>query len=234
MSDFNLNIKIEVGETFKKFVDALFQLVRIGDPAEPTAANNECKEYVDERVFETVIVEQTEEQAPPETAGTEQPLTGVELADGIPWDARIHSSSKKKYSKAPFKWHRKKNLDEAVEAEVEAELRALMAIPSSTAATTGTPETTSAAEAFGANSGISEPKTEQAPPPPPPETEAKTDTPEIKTFVQLVQALAANSIDHAVTDPILAKHGVASLPLLGSRPDLIPAVVADVRALGLL
>ena len=54
---------------------------------------------------------------------------GVELdADGLPWDARIHSSSKGKLAKTGT-WKLARNLDPALAARVTAELKAAMALP---------------------------------------------------------------------------------------------------------
>lgn len=56
---------------------------------------------------------------------------GIELdTDGLPWDARIHSSSKAK--NADGRWRAKKGLnDGTLVARIQAELRAAMAVPAS-------------------------------------------------------------------------------------------------------
>lgn len=234
MSESNTKVVVEfeIGQSLRNIIMfALSALLRIkGAPLpEQSPATDRTVGPGPEQTSTTETATTGQEQAPPPPE-TDTVMYGVELADGIPWDERIHSSNKKKYSKPPYKWMRKRGLSDALEAEVEAELRALMAAPAG-----GTPEQpaeTSAEQAFGTETTAA--GTEQAPPPPPPETETQTDAPEITNFVQLVQALVANKIDHTVTDPIIAKYGVQSLPLLGSRPDLIPSVVADLRALGLL
>jgi len=48
-------------------------------------------------------------------------------SNGLPWDARIHSSSKAKIKDGS--WKKRKGVDASTVATVEAELRALMAIP---------------------------------------------------------------------------------------------------------
>lgn len=63
---------------------------------------------------------------------TLEPLRVVESSDtidanGFPWDARIHSSSKKRNNNNTWKMVR--GLDDDLRVEVEAELKALMAIP---------------------------------------------------------------------------------------------------------
>jgi len=53
---------------------------------------------------------------------------GVELdGEGIPWDARIHSGGKTKYTKAPFAWKKKRGVPGYVVTTVEQELRNAMA-----------------------------------------------------------------------------------------------------------
>jgi len=58
--------------------------------------------------------------APPET------ITGPVLADGIPWDARIHTPNKTILKKAPHGWRLKKNIDPEIVKQVVAELRIAM------------------------------------------------------------------------------------------------------------
>ena len=52
---------------------------------------------------------------------------GVTLADGIPWDPRIHASSKTTLAKAPNGWKLKRGVSTELVAEVEKELRDVMA-----------------------------------------------------------------------------------------------------------
>lgn len=137
----------------------------------------------------------------------------VELADGIPWDARIHSSSRKTYAAAPHGWKLKRGVDPELVKQVEAELRGVMAVP--------TPETVS-------ETPPPPPATEQtdATPPPPPATETVKPT----TFIELVQAINKNGIPQDAVDAAVKSVGVDNLSLIAARPDLIPAVVT---ALGL-
>lgn len=56
------------------------------------------------------------------------PAVGAELdKDGLPWDARIHSSSKEKNKDGT--WRQRRNLADGEKERVEQELRAIMAIP---------------------------------------------------------------------------------------------------------
>lgn len=82
---------------------------------------------------------------------------GVELANGIPWDARIHSSNHKKHGSAPFGWHYKRGVDKELIPVVEAELRELMTV-------TPEPETIK----VNTGPGVIEEIPVTTPPPPPP------------------------------------------------------------------
>jgi hypothetical protein len=67
--------------------------------------------------------------APTAPAAPSNPAAGVELdTDALPWDARIHSSSHAR--NADGRWKRKRNINETLIARVEAELHAVMALPS--------------------------------------------------------------------------------------------------------
>lgn len=58
-------------------------------------------------------------------AASMTPANGVEVdKDGLPWDGRIHTESKAK--NVDGRWRNKRNLDAALKAQVEAELRQVM------------------------------------------------------------------------------------------------------------
>jgi hypothetical protein len=131
---------------------------------------------------------------------------GVEIdGDHLPWDHRIHASSKAKLSKAPNCWKRKRNMDPKVIAEVEAELRAAMSA--------GPDKPVAPAPAKPAVPA--EPAT--------PAPAAPTDS-TVATFPELMAAITAGGITPAAVQAALNLQGITSLPLLASRPDLIPAV----------
>lgn len=68
------------------------------------------------------------ESAPPANVTASNPVSGVELdKDGIPWDARIHSTAKTK--NADSSWRLKKGVDKEVVALVKEELKGLMGTP---------------------------------------------------------------------------------------------------------
>lgn len=63
---------------------------------------------------------------PPATVPTGQPAATGQVGD-IPWDARIHASTKTKNQNGS--WKRKKGVSDELVAEVEAQLRALAGMP---------------------------------------------------------------------------------------------------------
>jgi hypothetical protein len=83
-----------------------------------------------------------------------------------------------------------------------------------------------------------------ATPPPPPVQEAVATPPPTPvqqvapaqqaaatvTFGELMQHITANKIGMDIVTATCVKHGVASLPVLSQRKDLIPAVLADLQA----
>lgn len=65
---------------------------------------------------------------PPAPAAPSNPVNSAELDKaGLPWDARIHSGSREKIKDGT--WRQRRNLPEGERERVEAELRALMALP---------------------------------------------------------------------------------------------------------
>lgn len=151
-----------------------------------------------------------------QASAQDEPLvspTGVEVdASGLPWDARIHASSKAFLARPKGTWKKKRNLDPALLASVEAELRATMAVPSPTAATPAPP--------------VMEVPTETGTPTPPPAPtpEPVTAKGEIDTFPKLIQAITANGIDTEKVNAACKSAGLQALPLLAARPDLVGTV----------
>lgn len=154
----------------------------------------------------------------------------VELdADGLPWDGRIHSDTKSKIGGGY--WRTRRGADPAVVATVTAELKAAMGAPSvpvpppfvaSVAPSVPPVPTTQVIESAGAAPTVSH--SEVAPPdvPAPPVSIA------ITTFPQLMMAITKGIGKGTFTQPDVVKAiegvGLASIPMLASRPDLIPAV----------
>lgn len=130
-------------------------------------------------------------------AGAES--SGVELADGLPWDHRIHGSGRSKLAKAPHGWKRKRGIDPDFIIQVEAELRAAMAVGSAPL--------------------VSGPSVvEQAAPAPAPAPA------EITNFAALMAACTAKGLTSEQVLAAVNTAGLGSIPLLAARPDLIPAV----------
>lgn len=147
--------------------------------------------------------------APPASAPTVAAPTGSVQTDknGLPWDARIHASSKT--MNADGSWRGRRNTDAAIITAVEAELRALMAIPAPAPATIAPPAINSV-----------------APPPPPPGAPASPTT-LAEMMPLLTTAMLAGKLQPTAVGEVLAEMGVAGgAPMLAARPDLVPQVWA--------
>ena len=168
---------------------------------------------------------------------------------GLPWDARIHASTRTKL-KADGRWKQKRGVDAALVASVEAELRAVMAIPP------GGVQTVAAAVP-------PPPPAAAVPPPPPPAapvppvppppagaapasaqagtapaasgtagTASPSDDP--KTFPAFMQwlgpRLTSKALTHEKVLEAVKAEGLPSTEKLMARPDLIPLVLARLKA----
>lgn len=145
---------------------------------------------------------------------------------GMPWDGRIHSSSKAFL--ADGTWRQRRNTDPAVVAAVTAELRAAMAAPAAPAVAFEEkhipvpPDVVSPADAFFTPPTLAVPVAPApaavAPPPPP------ADTP--MSFPAFMKAITAARTPPATVLAACTAVGVPNIPALMSRPDLIPQVAA--------
>lgn len=159
---------------------------------------------------------------PPPPAAEVVTPTGVELdSAGLPWDVRIHGKKKAK-TKKEGTWKLTRGVDKALVDKVEAELKAAMAVPAgSTVENSNTGP--SAAEAFAAsaeNPLVQSMGAGNTPLPP-------TATPEIDfpaLMVRLTPALADGSVTNDAVLKAVNDVGLAALPILAARPDLVPAV----------
>lgn len=113
---------------------------------------------------------------------------------GMPWDERIHASTKTQ--NANGQWKNKRGVDKALLESVEAEMLGTTPVRADTTV---------------------------EPDPAPAPTPAPT---EITTFAQLMQAVATGGLEPLTVTNAVKSVGLESLPLLATRPDLIPAVVA--------
>lgn len=164
-------------------------------------------------------IEAPEVAPPPPSANI---LNAADLdAEGLPWDHRIDSESKKKLAKTNT-WKKKRGVSPELVAEVQAELRAAMAAGTQTAT---------------AEAAFAETEEEVAPPPPPtaeeevappPPAAAETSAVLPNTFPELMARITKEKIPQtevlaAITNPLV---GLQSLALLASRTDLVPVVAA--------
>lgn len=184
-----------------------------------------------------------------ESPGEEQALqhntTEVD-AEGLPYDPRIHSRGKTFYKsgKKAGCWKKARGVEQEKVDRVEAELRQLMAIPSGGGSQPDfepkpqdqQADNSAAEQAFG---GGPQPEPEPGPEPqaqqpePQPEQAAATDdTPAtFQDFMHRVTAgINAGTINTSQVTEVCKKHGVAALPMLATRPDLIPSVWPEVKA----
>jgi hypothetical protein len=154
-----------------------------------------------------------------DTAGVDTAPAYTNPAVLVPWDARIHSGEPTKLAKKPHNWKKKRGVDDALVAQVEAELiQAMQASPANPVEPTPAPvsETASPAPA----------PVETAAQPAPPAAQPMA-TGGVTTFPELMAAITSKAIDQATVLAAVNKQGLQALPLLAVRPDLIPAVAAE-------
>lgn len=142
--------------------------------------------------------------------------TNVELdSQGLPWDKRIHARTKTKIANG--EWKIARGTSEKLIQEVEAELRSVMALPRA-GVDLAAPET------HAMHSHI---PAAQIPPPPP--------APSVETFMTLVAkvtaATTAGKISHSQVIEAAKSLGLPSLPIVATRPDLVPQLGLIIDAL---
>lgn len=229
-------------------------------PAEKAHIVQFISEYpVVEEVFATIPsftfpkIEEDEEAPSPETSfgptlvtppppPPPVPATGVTLdKSGLPWDDRIHSSNKAFVSDGT--WRKRRGVEDALIAQVEAELKAIMNIPVAPVVPPPPPVAVVV----------------PPPPPPPPSpvatvvaTGSPSTTPIVSTaapttpaapsagepnaylnLIQLVTDVCTKKqlTREQVDDCIKSVDGSLNLQLLSKRPDLIPQIAATIRTL---
>ena len=164
------------------------------------------------------------------TADTAPAAAGVDTAPAytnpavlVPWDARIHSGTPTKQAKKPHNWKKKRGVDDALVAQVEAELiQAMQASPANPVEPAPVAETASPAPAPVETAAQPAPVAQPAAQP-----AAATATGGVTTFPALMAAITSKAIDQATVLAAVNKQGLQALPLLAARPDLIPAVAAE-------
>lgn len=184
------------------------------DPKAGGGQSSETPVLIVPSVTEPATLGQTQTSAP----------AGVELAKDstgamIPWDERIHSGGDKR-TKADGSWKLKRGIDAALVQTVEAELRAAMAIPGPNAAAEPAPVVASAA-----TTPVIVPTVEPVVTP-----VVQPASGAITTLPALMQAATAAGKTPTDMQAAATACGLASVVLLGARPDLIPTAAL---ALGL-
>lgn len=177
------------------------------------------------------------------------PASGVELdKNGLPWDARIHASTKTK--KGDGTWTAKRGVDPALVPQVEAELRQVMgapAAPLAQQATGGIAQLAATVAPSTPNAAFSNVPPTIAPPPPLPSAPAlgaasnTTAAPNAapadsrQAYVTLVgrasAAMQAGKMTQNEIVELCTKYGIPGLPLLLNRLDLVPQITADFDAI---
>lgn len=190
-------------------------------PSDTQAEDDEESEHIAVMnsfpVYQDEIEDQTPEDPTPEqvfssTVPTPQAeMTTAVDKNGLPWDARIHASSRA--TNADGTWRYKRGVDKLLAAQVEKELRELMAIPApvpSNVVMLPVP----------------------APPAPvavpaPPVADAKL------SFVNLIEtaskAIASGKLTHDQLNAAAIAAGVPNISMLGNRLDLVPQVEATLN-----
>lgn len=159
--------------------------------------------------------------AEPATAAVDKAPAHTNPAVMVPWDARINSGTPTKLAKAPNNWKLKRGVDKSLVATVEAELiQAMQASPANPVeptpapvAETATP-TPAPVEATPATQAVVTPAQPAA-------------AGGVSTFPELMAEITSKGIDQATVLAAVNKQGLQALPLLATRPDLIPAVAAE-------
>jgi hypothetical protein len=124
---------------------------------------------------------------------------------GLPWDARIHSSSKAILSNG--NWRNMRGVDAALVAQVEAELYATMKA---------------------APAAIVMPAAPVVPAPP----SAEADPTDFASLVMLLSDLQLKGrITKEQIGAVVNDNGLAALPVLANRPDLVDPVWQGIKAL---
>ena len=164
----------------------------------------------------------------------------VELdKNGLPWDERIHAGTKTKLKSG--EWKAKKQVDAALVAQVEAELRARVAAsPAPVAAAPvapAAPVVDPAAVFGGAAPGVPPAPAIPTAPPVAPLAPAATVAPSVSadpaTFEQLMPritaAVTAGIMPPTAVGAACAAHGVASVVTLQQSPQFVPLVWATLK-----
>lgn len=173
----------------------------------------------------TAVVAPTAPVATPVADSTPSGAIATDKA-GLPWHRRIHSESKS-INKGDGLWRAKRGRDESIVPGIEAELRTLMAAPIAPVAPVA-PKPDLDHSATAAPAPVA-PVAPTAPPAPTVTAPASTTPKNLGELMVWAQAeVAAGRIANLEAVRLAAvAAGVAALPLLGTRPDLVPVVYAS-------
>ena len=168
------------------------------------------------------------------TPGVASSAAGVDLdAKGMPWDNRIHAESKGKI--ADGTWRKKRNLDPALVAQVEAELRQVMgaapAAPLAPAVPAPPPTAPIAPVVVSAPQVTAPPAPAVAPAAPAGEVPADARAQFVALVGRASAAIQGQKVTQAEVNQCCADAGVPALPLLANRLDLVAQVAAHIDAL---
>lgn len=179
-------------------------------PAEPAAAPEAVTGFLDPAAaFGPVPAAAAPAPPPPAQVSQLGPVlvipapaaTATLDKSGLPWDGRIHASSKA--MNANGTWRGKRGVLPAVIASVEAELRQVLAIP-----------------APSPNPGIA------AAPPPPPASTADVEKQYIDLFGRASSAMSAGKLTQEQLQKCCEAVGLPSFPMLGNRLDLVTQIAS--------
>lgn len=208
-----------------------------GLPVMPEQGEDATKRTLSEAVAAGLL----DPNAPSEAAMTATAAAvaaGVVLdAAGLPWDMRIHASTKN--TNKDGTWKALRGVDAAMKAAVEAELRAVMTATPSNPATAAVPPpppapedgptVTDAAAAFPGNVAAL-PDTNATTAEPVPSGPDATNGASPSSFAEMMKLVvakqAAGILTTEQTTTFAQALGLTKLSDLNARPDLIPAFVA--------
>jgi hypothetical protein len=146
--------------------------------------------------------------------------------NGIPWDERIHASSRAKTTDGC--WRKKRGVEDATVTQVEAELKALMGLPV-VAAPCKVCNSTAPGHVTGGVACIS--PTVAIPPPPPVASVVEDRQAYVTLISKASAAIGAKKLTAEQLAAAVIAAGVPSLPLLANRLDLVPQVMAAIEAI---
>lgn len=146
------------------------------------------------------------------------PAATVEVdSNGIPWDERIHSGSRKKTQKG--EWAKRRGVQETLIKKVEAELRGKTPAPAPAASAAPVPSAPTAPVAAAAP---------LPPPPPVPQGEGLT-------FAQVIErvqaAISSGKWTHTTLSVKLLEIGANRLEELATRPDILATFAKEIPAI---